>query len=358
MTSDAPAQYVFATCKEGWEKQLKEAAGTHPCGLRPAFMRPGLVTWKCATPPPPGFELGSMFARVSGVSIGTFSSVAELREKLAPVRAGNGGFRLHVYPREVPENGLGMEEWARIDAVRASLLNTLRQTGEPVLEDECALPGDNVLDIILEGAGEDTERFFAGWHRHVMSSHPVPGGIPRALIPPEAPSRAWLKMVQALTFAGLEHQSRALQGRLALELGSAPGGASYALLQRGVHVWGVDPGVMDPRVLGFQGQGGAAFTHLRMPAGDLQRSMVPEQVDLMVSDLNLAPAIIIRLVEKFARRLQPSLLVLTLKINDRAVLAGLGENLGAIRRFAPSPVRVTQLPANRDEVCVVAGRLT
>ncbi len=355
---DTPS-FVFATCKSGWEKQVKEDAKKSPFGLRPAYMRPGLITFKCEAPPSPDFLLTSFFARLSGLSLGTFKSAAELAAKLSAGRGiGHGSsaapFRLHVFPREVPENGLTAEDWARVDATRERLRAELAEAGALVADDTPPLHGDLVLDIILED--DHAAPFFAGWHRHGSRGHASPGAIPRAVLPPEAPSRAWLKLVQALAFAGWK-EGPALEGRTAFELGCAPGGASYAMLQRGITVYGVDPGRVDERALHFTGPKGAALHHLHMLESEVRREMVPDQVDLIVSDLNLPPAVVTGMVEKFCRRLQPSALILTLKINNPAVLASLGECLGAIRKFAPTPIHVTQLPANRDEVCLVAGRL-
>lgn len=350
---DAPAPpFVFTTCKPGWEKRVKEDAQKSPFGLRPAYMRPGLITFKCDAPPSPDFLLTSFFVRLSGLSLGSCQSVPDLIGKLGPVQGA--AFRLHVFPREVPENGLTAEEWARVDELRERLRSGLVQAGVSVADGSPPAQGDLVLDVIIET--EPDAPFFAGWHRHGTRSHASPGAIPRAVLPAEAPSRAWLKLVQALVFAGWEGEA-ALRGRTVFELGSAPGGASYALLQRGAMVYAVDPGKMDDRVLNYTGPGGAELTHLHMLESQVRREMVPEQVDLIVSDLNLPPAVVTGMVEKFCRRLQPSALILTLKINDRTVLAALGECLGAIRRFAPAPIHVTQLPANRDEVCLVAGRL-
>ncbi|HSI62214.1 MAG TPA: SAM-dependent methyltransferase [Candidatus Saccharimonadia bacterium] len=351
-SSESAPVFVFATCKAGWEKQVKEDAKAAPQGLRPAFMRPGLITWKCERAPGLDFVLPSIFARVTGFSVGSCKDAAALLEKLGALKVEP--LKLHVYPREFPEDGFPMEEWSRMDLFRSRLIQSLREAGLTVSDDTTARSGDTVLDIILDD--DPDAPFFAGWHRHGEKSHATPGGIPRAVIPSQAPSRAWLKLVQALSFAGLDADG-ALEGRTALELGSAPGGASYALLQRGVRTFGVDPGSMDDRVLRFTGPRDASFTHLRMPVGDVLPGMLPPKADILISDLNLAPAIVIRLARKMQELVHADLLILTLKINDRAVLAGLQECLAAIRDYAPGPVRATQLPGNRDEICVVAGKL-
>jgi hypothetical protein len=48
-------------------------------------------------------------------------------------------------------------------------------------------------------------------------------------------------------------------------------------------------------------------------------------------------------------------LILTLKLNHLSFEQRVDEFVGYIRSFAPGPVFVTQLAANRREVCVIAG---
>jgi 23S rRNA (cytidine2498-2'-O)-methyltransferase len=67
-------------------------------------------------------------------------------------------------------------------------------------------------------------------------------------MPPEAPSRAYRKLEEALMWS----QAPAARRRHRLSrIGSSPGGASYALLRRGVDVYGIDPAKMAPVVLDF-----------------------------------------------------------------------------------------------------------
>ena len=54
-------------------------------------------------------------------------------------------------------------------------------------------------------------------------------------------------------------------------------------------------------------------------------------------------------------RVQARVLILTLKLNDRRIEQQIPRFMKQIEMFAPSPVRATQLPANRAEFCVVAG---
>lgn len=329
--------FLFTTCRQGSEAKMKREISARYQGLlTPAYMRPQLITWKIQGALPPDFYLESMYALTSGVSLGMAKMVEDIPALIAAAVVVPAV--LHVFPREAPEEGVPEETWARVDAVAgetARILN-LSETNTP-------RPGDLVLNVIV---GEEGEPMLIGLHQHTATDFKRPGGLLRATLPPEAPSRAWLKMEQALDWLEIGHR---LQGRTVLELGSAPGGASHSLLARGATVYGVDTGEMDARVLAHP-----QFHHLRVAAGDLKPRMLPPEVDLLVSDMNLEPRVVCQYVEKFALRLNPRKMVLTLKINSAEVEADLPALIDRVRHWAPGRVDVRQFPANRQEVTLVA----
>jgi 23S rRNA (cytidine2498-2'-O)-methyltransferase len=212
-----------------------------------------------------------------------------------------------------------------------------------------------VLDLVLDVSADG--KFLAGLHRHGPNSHPNPGGLTRAVLPPDAPSRAWLKMEDALVFAGLAGAG-SLRGRVVLDLGSAPGGASLSLLQHGATVFGIDAAEMDSRVLNFSSPEGAHFVHFKMNTGQVPASLLPGHVDILVCDFNAAPHVIIPIVERFQSQVRAPVFLLTMKLNDEATLERIPEFLRRLHRFAPAPLRAVQLASNRSEFCVVAGSLS
>lgn len=349
--SDLTSPFVFATCREGSERALKEEIATeHGPSLRPAFMRPQLITWKSAHPLKAGFSIKSIFARVLGISLGTFKSTAELAAYAAQHLKGRT-FHLHVFPREVPEDGVLEETWEQMKTLRETLVTALTEAGVTLKESGSPQHNDLVLDVIAVD-GEGT--LLLGLHRHTTHNQAAPGGLPRITVPAEAPSRTWLKMEQALIWAGWDGPN-VLKGKTVLELSSSPGGASYSLLQRGANVIGVDTGAMSPVVLDFPGPG--QFTHMDMSAGDLADVPLPANVKLLVADLNIAPPQMLRHLERIQMRLHAPAMLVTMKINNTAMERSMDRFIGALRRFAPAPLRATQLPANRAEICVMAGKL-
>ena len=346
MTSATPT-FLFATCNPGWESDLKAEMRTrHGDAITPAFLRPGLVTWKVmrgiAEPRPAPLPV---FAHVSGYSLGMAKTPGELPEVAA--KLGRAPDRVHVFPRVLPENGYSAEEWQAIDARCAGIESALRESGLD-FDPDTPRPGELVLDVILSDEGE---ALFVGWHRHDLFYRPFPGGLPRAILPGDAPSRAWLKMEQGLHYAGLGNPG-SLAGQTALELGSAPGGGSLSLLTHGAKVIGVDTGDMDERVLAFAEENGTSFSHFAISAGELRIEDLPRRIDLLASDMNLAPPVALRYIERLQRRVRAKTLLLTLKINDARMQAQIPAFLDQVRKFARGDVVATQLPSNRKEITI------
>ena len=332
--------FVFAACREGSEPSLKaDVARRHGDLLTPAFMRPQLITWKAKKPLPAGFELDSPFARVSGFSLGPVKSAADIVSRLREQNITR--VALNVSPRLVPENG--ETDWKALDEAESALKRDLTAAGLQIADS--AKDGEIVLEVILEP--EADKPLFAGVHEQR-------GGLctrlPRVTLPTHAPSRAWLKAEQGLAWRGWAAED--LRGRVALDLGCAPGGASLALLDRGMRVTGVDTGDMDEAVLRHDSGG---FRHLRVPLAHLDVMKLPASVDLMLCDINLAPPEVLPHLARLQQTLNVPRMLLTLKMNTPVFEKRIDEFLTYIRGFAPAPVHVTQLPANRREVCIAAG---
>lgn len=85
----------------------------------------------------------------------------------------------------------------------------------------------------------------------VANSSPYLMGIPRLRFPAGAPSRSTLKLEEALlTFLTQEQRATALRpGMRAVDLGAAPGGWTWQLVNRGLQVIAVDNGAMAPQLM-------------------------------------------------------------------------------------------------------------
>lgn len=112
--------------------------------------------------------------------------------------------------------------------------------------------------VLREGAGlPRLHVFFSGstsaWIGLAMPAHAArwPMGIPRLMMPREAPSRSVLKLDEALlVFLDEGERARLLRAGLkAVDLGAAPGGWSWLLAQQGLRVTAVDNGRMAEQVM-------------------------------------------------------------------------------------------------------------
>jgi 23S rRNA (cytidine2498-2'-O)-methyltransferase len=355
--SDGPRflWFLHQPASTGWLK--RELAARRP-DLRFAFARPGLTTFKVdearADGPhlegvPRGVRGGppSSFARAWGHSLGRaddLAAVLALAERL-----GDAPLRLHVFERD-PDRPAD-ERDPLVAGARARAVELALRAAAPggFLDEPRAAAGDVVLDVITAPGEHLDEPLFVGWHRHDPSRGPWPGGVGHVAIPEAAPSRAWAKIEEAIRWSGLEPRP----GQRAVELGSSPGGASFALLERGLEVHGVDPGKMDPRVLAYVGPGGNRFVHHAMPAAEVDKRALPP-FHWLASDVNLAPMIALKYVERFVAlaRGKGELCgaFITLKLNDDGVFEALPRLYDRIARLGAREVRHVQLPSHRSEV--------
>ncbi len=82
------------------------------------------------------------------------------------------------------------------------------------------------------------------------ASSPWPMGIPRLKMPGGAPSRSTLKLDEALQWLREEDRIRLLKpGMKVVDLGAAPGGWTWQMVQRGMLVTAVDHGSMDKALM-------------------------------------------------------------------------------------------------------------
>lgn len=127
-----------------------------------------------------------------------------------------------------------------------SLSRLARKLAEPLrgalAERRCLAGKDNAearAHVLLTGG----HSAYAGCSLAQLSA-PSPQGIPRLRLPRAAPSRAVLKLEEALlTFlTPRARESLVCEGRTAVDLGAAPGGWTWLLVRDGLQVTAVDNG--------------------------------------------------------------------------------------------------------------------
>jgi len=347
----ATTSFLFCVCQTGAEGAVaEELAGSRPT-LRRAFARPGLITFKdTAGEVAPDIRLGAVFVRAFGASIGAAADIPALVDAVRRFCPEGQAVRLHVWERDVSRPGEeppGHQYGLQAAEVRARIEAAWADTGRALLPGARAEDGDWVLDVIVAG----DEPWWLGCHIHGPEHGPWPGSRIAVEMPPEAPSRAYRKLEEALIWSGAPLRA----GDVAVEIGSSPGGASYALLRRGVEVHGIDPAKMAPVVLDFnKDQPGNHFVHLDRPMSMVQRSDLPAVLHWVLLDVNLAPQVALIAARRLAARPRGALLgvLLTLKLDDWKAIRHIPRFLNSVSAMGMTLVKATQLPSNRMEVFV------
>lgn len=359
---DAPWQpgFVFAACQHGAEGVLKRELAERAPTLRPAFSRPGFVTFKLDKPceQPEKFSLPSAFARTSGLALGSIKgdhlhALARdiwAQPEVASVIANLPIAGLHVWQRDAYAPGdRGFEPGVTPLAVEAEA--ALRETSpiEALRSIDAAHPNVSprnrwVLDVAIVEPGQ----WWAGCHRVTSRTAAWPGGVPPLALPPHAVSRAYLKMAEAMAWSALPM----CRGERIVELGCAPGGASQALLDAGLEVIGVDPAETDAEVLAHP-----RFTHVRARTVALPRKLF-RGVHWLAADMNVAPAYTLDAVEAAVRHPGVTIrgMLLTLKLPDWSLVEELPTFVERVRSWGYRDVRLRHLAFNRQEICLAALR--
>ena len=347
--------FVFVCCQPGSEGLLKAELAREMPRLRFAFSRPGFVTFKDAYERPieSSFELPSVFARAYGLSRGSCKSSDPAAEALMHARelyAECGApLRLHVWERSrfIPgEEPPDFKEGVFASAVEASLRSGASEIFHVSSEAEA---NDLVFDVVVMEA-ESGSPLFVGFHRHTSRHHAFAGGQVPVEMPADSPSRAFVKIEQAIRWARIP----LARGDVAVEVGSAPGGASFAMLLRGLEVWGIDPGAMSP-VVWTHPQCEKRFHHVKKAFSELKPEDLPSSVQWLAVDINGPARVSLPYVEQAASWFKSGLLgvILTLKMNDPKHARHIPEWIEHVQSWGFKRVRATQLPANKREICLV-----
>lgn len=346
--------FLFVICQAGAEAALKhELRGLWP-DLRLAFSRPGFLTFKRAPDSAirADTDLRSVFARTWGFSLGHVTGrtpedvAAEVWRLAGPQRYRH----LHVWARDTaPPGEHGFELGLTAAVMEAGQRLAAQQPGvaagaKPLAVNLLARSGELVLDCVQV----EPDQWWVGFHRATTLPTRWPGGVPKLDLPPHAVSRAYRKMNEALLWSGFPITS----GDRCVEIGSAPGGACQALLDRGLLVTGIDPAEMHPEVAAHP-----HFTHLRARGADLKRREF-RGVKWLIVDSNVAPSHTLDTVEHIVTHRQVNVrgLLLTLKLLEWELAEAIPAYLERIRGWGYEYVRARQLAFNRQEICVAALR--
>lgn len=372
--------FLFACCQIGAEKVLKQEILREFPQLRSSFSRPGFLTfkvhenedgcsWFAALKLVRDVRSKSVFARYVGVSLGKIAfehnpllydndSFAKKIAQLLQEQRETSGFplekirRVHFWSRDLRK--VGESEFEPIPSLEDKELfhRLLRAMPEETLR---LAPGANRYELpaqdgqwVLDCVRVDPNEFWIGFHKVIDLPSKFPGGMLLSRVPEDLISRAWLKFEEAIRWSGFPIQCASR----CLDIGSAPGGGSQALLNRGAHVIGVDPAEMDPRIYGFPD-----FTFLRGRIGQVKRKNF-RKVKFAIADMNVAPNFTLEVLEELVKHREIHIrgLLFTLKLFQWELAEEIPEYVRRIKDWGYESVQVRQLQFNRQEIMVAAGK--
>ena len=404
------SSFIYATCQVGAESALKDEFARRWPELRFAYSRPGFVTFKSAQPLPLDEDVptrDAVFARATGHSLGKVQGESDAeraaalwqllgenaqrftglhvweRDKRPPgerdyeprvsqdainaakaIRAAVPSLQAAVAPSpdEIPANEDNSEEIATAEE-SASQEESAEQQESPAPTEAAAdqppeaapeatppklrtwvQQGTLVLDVILV----EPETWWVGQHFATTNPSCWPGGFCRITVREPVISRAYYKVEEALQWTGLPFR----KGERVADLGCAPGGASQALLARGMRVFGVDPANPDLSLLQ-----NLNFWHEKKRGAEVRLKHF-RGIPWLVADMNVAPNYTLDTVEKIVTYEGVDIrgMLLTLKFLDWDMAAEIPDYAFRVRTWGFKHVHVRQLAANRQEVCLAAWR--
>jgi 23S rRNA (cytidine2498-2'-O)-methyltransferase len=169
-----------------------------------------------------------------------------------------------------------------------------------------------------------------------------PGGRSRVKVSGDRPSRAARKLAEAFAWLGVAPEP----GELCVDLGAAPGGWTWVLLERRTRVVAVDPAKLRPELMERRG--------LTYVAGNAFDYTPDEPVDWLFCDMAFRPLEVAKMLARWARERSATMLVSNFKLPMRRKAEIVRDVIAILREGGWNGVRVRQLYHDRDEVTVTA----
>jgi 23S rRNA (cytidine2498-2'-O)-methyltransferase len=169
-----------------------------------------------------------------------------------------------------------------------------------------------------------------------------PGGRARMRVSAERPSRAARKLEEALAWLGTAPGP----GEACVDLGAAPGGWSWLLLQRRARVIAVDPARLDPELLRQR-----RLHHVQCSAFDWQPD---EPCDWLFCDMAWRPLEVAQMLGRWARRRQTRMLVANFKLPMKRKAEIVARIREVLEQSGYEHVRTRQLYHDREEITLTA----
>jgi 23S rRNA (cytidine2498-2'-O)-methyltransferase len=331
------------TMREGAERDLIEELLLRNPASEPRRLGPALVASRTAPAERDG-RLDVTFARqgFKVTSLARASTPAELAEALAPsllTLIGDAAHHaLHVF---VPDSAAGNLLTDQAEALRAAL--PCPSHSERVDEATLRRHGARIIHVCLHPDRDGKSASAAlGCSELGAALSLWPGGRARMKLAGNFPSRAARKLAEAFAWLGTSPGS----GEVCVDLGAAPGGWSWLLLEQRARVIAVDPARMDAALM--------RNPRLRHVQGSAFDYAPDEPVDWLFCDMAWRPLEVAQMLGRWARLRQTRMLVANFKLPMKRKVEMVERLRSLLEQSGFSAVRMRQLYHDREEISLTA----
>lgn len=325
-------------CRPGFEPECAAEVEDRVRDARAAVAGSGVVTVRAAALPPLAELVFSRqaFRQAAELTLPAGERIDAILAALAP-HAGPVNYIL----LEHPDDEAGKELAGFLRKFTPPLLSALTKGGFPRQPD-----AGRRMHVLFSDSRHVRLGFSTGGE-----GSPLLNGILRLKLPREAPSRSTLKLEEALQVF-LDERERAAHlrpGLTAVDLGAAPGGWTWQMVQRHIRVTAVDNGPMQPALLDS-----GLVEHRRE---DGFRYRPPKPVEWLLCDMVEQPRRIAALMGDWLLRGECRRALFNLKLPMKQRYPGLRECLDGLRKRLDEAglgysLRCKQLYHDREEVTV------
>lgn len=325
-----PGSWLW-TCRAGFEAQLYEELAwgkKNPFLLGPALIASEPYTGENPLPQHP------TFARMGFPIAGVVRTPAEANELI-----GESPCKVQVW---VPDTDVANARAGEAAAWAETIEVIRKEDGltDPETPWKAVELGTPLAQVCLIGPGVGVVGFIAA--REAMSLSP--GGRARMKRQGEAPSRASMKLDEAIDWYGVTPG----KGDLCVDLGSAPGGWTRRLIERGARVYSVDPANLAPDVAKLP-----RVKHFKQSAFEFE----PDQpADWLFCDMAWRPLEVAQLIAKWGRRGHAAQVIANLKLPMNDKLPTLMRAKQTLADAGWRQIKMRQLYHDRDEITFTARR--
>lgn len=249
-----------------------------------------------------------------------------------------GSFALHVW---VPDSDEGNLQSHRAVALREAIL---KAAGERAESEKSAHDLIHAHLPLIQVAVTASHGVYVGSLAVGLAASTWVGGRARMRVAASAPSRASMKLEEAFAWLGFGPEAN----DHCVDLGAAPGGWTWVLLQRGANVVAIDRANMKPELMRDK-----RMKHLRDNAFEYTP---PRPVDWLVCDVVCKPNEIATVLARWGKRGHARYLVSNVKLPMKQRIPVVQEVVALLQKNGWKHIRTRQLYHDRDEITLAAWR--